>query len=96
MAKSKSLVPVKFKNMLKKLGAALLPDTDKHRFRMDIPSETSDSIYVVSQRISNGNFECGCKGWIFHRKCKHLTAIKPVLEQLNKMLPLEKARKKLK
>jgi len=93
---SKSLIPVKFKSILKKLGAALLPDTDTHRFRMDIPSESSDRIYRVSQRLGNGGYERSCPGWIFrHQPCKHIKAISPVLDQLNKMLPLDKAKMKI-
>ncbi len=96
---SKSLIPVKFKNMLKKLGATLLPDTVTHRFRMDIPSESSDRIYRVSQSTSHKGFECSCPSWLFQKlppsqrtPCKHIRAMSPVLQQLNKLLPLGKRR----
>ena len=103
MKKEKSLVPIKIKRMLKKLGAELLPDTDKYRFRMDIPSETSDRIYKVSQNIDKGFYACGCPAWIFQKAapqdrkpCKHLLAILPVLKQLNKLIPLSVYRKLIK
>lgn len=84
------------KNLFKDLDVVLLPDTNTHRLRMEIQSETSDNVYVVSQRMlkSGGTqFECGCKGWIFKRKCKHLTNMTPMLEQAARLLDGGKAPK---
>ena len=70
--------------IFKDLGVVLLPDTQTHRLRMEIESSSSNNTYVVSQRMKKDGttqFECGCRGWIFHRKCKHLTAMTPALEQ---------------
>ena len=66
------------------LEVRLLPDSNTHRLRMEIDSESSNRVYVVSQRqFKDGGtqFECSCPGWIHHRKCKHLTAMTPALEQ---------------
>jgi hypothetical protein len=75
--------------IFKDMGVVLLPDTATHRLRMEIESESSGNVYVVSQRMKKDGttqFECGCRGWIFHRKCKHLTAMTPALEQAVKLL----------
>src|SRR5437588_9452946 len=40
--------------------------------RMEIRSETSDRIYVVSQHATKRFWGCSCPGWRAHRKCKHL------------------------
>jgi len=40
--------------------------------RMEIRSETSDRIYVVSQHTTKRFWGCSCPGWRAHRKCKHL------------------------
>lgn len=100
---SNSLIPVKIKKLLKKLGAEFLQDTDKYRFRLEIPSESSDRIYRVSQNIEKGYYACGCPAWIFQKAapedrtpCKHLIAMLPVLKQLNKLIPLSVYRKQLK
>lgn len=89
---SKSLVKQSVKSveaLLKEMGVVRLSDTDTHRHRMDIRSESSDKIYRVSQRTSNGSmqWECSCLGWITRRKCKHLTAMMPVLEALASSKP---------
>jgi hypothetical protein len=66
-------------------GVTALPDTNTHYNRMEIPSETSSNIYVVSQARSTGEVQCSCRGWINKRPgrprgCKHVTAIAPLLQ----------------
>ncbi len=63
-------------------GVALLPDEGGYRHRMHVKSETSSRLYVVSQRVSDGEWCCGCRGWISHRRCKHLQAMLPALRRL--------------
>lgn len=72
---------------LEELGVSLLPDSKTHRHRMEIRSESSDRLYVVSQRISNGSmqWECGCMGWIRHRHCKHLDSMAPMLNVMGSL-----------
>jgi hypothetical protein len=41
--------------------------------RIEIKSETSDRVYVVSQHAEKRFWACSCPGWKSHRKCKHLT-----------------------
>lgn len=67
---SNSLVPKK------------LEESTTHRHRFEINSESSDRVYVVSQRKSTGGWECGCRGWIRHRHCKHIATLQPLLEQI--------------
>lgn len=64
------------------LGVNLLPDTKSHRYRMEVNSETSDNIYVVSQTVKSGLWMCSCFGFRRHRHCKHLRAIVPAFERL--------------
>lgn len=40
--------------------------------RIEIRSESSDRIYVVSQHATKRHWGCSCPGWRAHRKCKHL------------------------
>jgi hypothetical protein len=40
--------------------------------RIEIKSESSNRIYVVSQHVSKRYWACSCPGWRAHRKCKHL------------------------
>jgi len=66
-----------------------LPDNKQYTNRFEIMSETSNRVYIISQRKSNGQWCCSCPGWIRWRRCKHLDAIK-------ELIPLmEKRRKKL-
>jgi hypothetical protein len=60
-------------------GATLLPDNVVWKYRMEIKSETSDRIYIVAQRKTDGAWACSCMGWIRFRHCKHLQAMKPAL-----------------
>ena len=65
-------------------GQQMLDDNKTHKNRFYIRSESSDSLYVVSQSKSSGEWQCGCKGWIRHRKCKHLATLKPILIEAQK------------
>ena len=65
-----------------------LPDSKTHENRMEVLSETSDKAYIVSRRKSNGNWECSCFGWIRHRHCKHLDALRPLIEGKEKQKQL--------
>ena len=68
-------------------GAVALPESGTHANRMEIRSESSDRLYVVSQAKSSGEWQCSCPGWIMKRPgkprgCKHLTAMAPALTQI--------------
>jgi hypothetical protein len=65
-------------------GQQMLEDNKTHKNRFYIRSESSDSLYVVSQSKTSGDWQCGCKGWIRHRKCKHLATLKPILIEAQK------------
>ncbi len=45
---------------------------DQWQNRMEIRSETSDRIYVVAQKVSDGTWGCSCPGYKSRRICKHL------------------------
>jgi hypothetical protein len=53
-----------------------LPDTDRHKVRFDIRSESSDSVYRIAFDAAKGAgyWVCSCRGCISHGQCKHLTA----------------------
>jgi hypothetical protein len=40
--------------------------------RIEIKSETSNRLYIVSQHARKRYWGCSCPGWRAHRKCKHL------------------------
>lgn len=65
-------------------GGVMLPDRgDGWINRIQIPSETSTRLYVVSQNTKQGNrFECSCPAWRTRRRCKHLDTMKPLLERM--------------
>jgi hypothetical protein len=50
-------------------------DSDRYVNRFTVPSTTSSSVYLVSQRRTSGEWCCSCRGWITHRHCKHLDDI---------------------
>jgi len=56
-------------------SSALLPDNAQWKHRMQIKSESSGRVYVVSQNKASGGWGCSCPGWITHRTCKHLKAL---------------------
>ncbi|HEY1377730.1 MAG TPA: hypothetical protein VGF55_13105, partial [Gemmataceae bacterium] len=43
--------------------------------RIEIRSETSDRVYVVSQHAEKRYWACSCPGWRSHRKCKHMATL---------------------
>lgn len=61
------------------IGSSMEPDNSAYVNRFKVESSTSDRHYVVSQRRTSGEWCCGCRGWITHRRCKHL---KDILERL--------------
>ena len=76
--------------LFQKKGIETLPDNKTHRFRFEIKSESSNRLYIIAQHKSNLTWGCSCPGWIRHRSCKHLTAISPLLEDVNRVLKLGK------
>jgi hypothetical protein len=70
--------------ILKNKGLSILPDNAQWQNRFEIESQTSDKLYTIAQRKSSGEWACSCFGWIRFRKCKHLTAIMPLIEQAQK------------
>jgi len=81
---------VKANELLKDLGAELLPDSKTHKLRVEIKSSSSNKKYIVSRRDTEvKQWECECLGWRMHtprKPCKHLKAMIPVLEQIQKLL----------
>ena len=61
-------------------GLTKLPNNTLYKNRFEIKSETSNRLYVIAQRKSDGGLTCSCPGWIFNRKCKHTETIKPLLK----------------
>lgn len=61
-----------------------LPDNKLYTNRFEIKSESSDRLYIVAQNKATGNWSCSCMGWLRNRKCKHLTALLPLLESKSK------------
>lgn len=60
-------------------GGQLLADNAQWTNRVQIRSETSDNLYVIAQRKSDGSWGCGCRGWVRHRHCKHLDRFLPAI-----------------
>ena len=65
-------------------GLTILEDNKTHTNRMEVRSESSNRLYVVSQAKASGEWQCSCPGWIMKRAgkprgCKHLGAMMPAL-----------------
>ena len=54
------------------LGCKFLDDNAQWTNRFEIKSETSGNKYIVAQHKTKRHFACSCRGYIRHRKCKHL------------------------
>ena len=52
-----------------------LPDTDGSQHRQHIPSSSGNELYLISQEISSGLWQCSCRGFLSTRNCKHLKAL---------------------
>ena len=68
--------------ILKKGGIdTFLPDDKVWKNKFNVKSASSDSLYVVSQRKTDGEWKCSCFGNRRYGKCKHIETIRPLLEQ---------------
>lgn len=52
-----------------------LPDNSHFKNRFQIRSESSNRLYTIAQSISGKWWGCSCRGWIAHKKCKHLSTL---------------------
>ena len=52
-----------------------LPDNGQWTNRFTVKSQSSNQLYIVAQNKGKRHWGCGCKGWIYHRTCKHLSAL---------------------
>lgn len=68
----------------------LLPDNAQYTNRFEIKSSSSNRLYVIAQNKNTGVWSCGCPGWIIHRKCRHLTSIAPMLENVDNKPEMKK------
>ena len=76
---------------LKSKGLTVLEDNNQYKNRFEIKSESSNRLYVIAQRVSDGELCCSCMGWRrartdgeggYYRKCKHTTTLAPLLAQI--------------
>jgi hypothetical protein len=70
--------------IVREQGLEILPDNAQWKNRFKIESESSNRLYVIAQNKSKGHWGCSCMGWIRNRKCKHLTALQPILDSVSK------------
>lgn len=54
------------------IGSSLEPNNAAWTNRFRIESESSNRVYVVAQRRTDGTWGCGCPGWRHYRHCKHV------------------------
>ncbi len=57
------------------MAEKMLPDNAQWTNRFHIRSATTDSLYTIAQHKSGRHWACSCRGWIRHRKCKHLNGL---------------------
>jgi hypothetical protein len=65
---------------LQRMGAEALPENKGYINRVQIPSSSSDRVYVVAQAKATGQWSCSCPAHIFQKggtrkPCKHLQAL---------------------
>lgn len=70
--------------LVKVPGTVALEDNNTHENRMEVRSESSNRVYIVSRSKANGEWQCSCPGWVMkrpgkERTCKHLQAMLPAL-----------------
>lgn len=56
-------------------ASSKLPDNAAYTNRFKIHSQSSANVYTVAQSKSGRWWSCSCKGWIFHKHCKHLKSL---------------------
>jgi len=52
-----------------------LPNNEQWENRFEITSESSGDIYVIAQNKKKRHWSCSCRGYLIHRKCKHLESL---------------------
>ena len=76
---------------MKTQGLEVLPDNNQYKNRFNIKSESSNRLYVVAQRLSDGEWTCSCPGWIIAKKghngrtCKHIKTLAPMLNAVEEI-----------
>ena len=73
------------------IGSELMPDNKMWVNRFTVESQTSSAVYTVAQRRTDHVWGCSCRGWINHKKCKHLTDILHRLSEVAERAGLEAA-----
>jgi len=71
-------------------GGVVLVDNATHTNRFEIPASSGMRRYLVAQAVTSGEWQCSCPGWVFKKKshdrrCKHLTAMTPVLSKIGQI-----------
>ena len=56
-------------------ASSRMPDNAQWTNRFKIHSESSANVYTVAQNKTGRWWGCSCKGWIFHKHCKHQRAL---------------------
>lgn len=64
------------------LAKEFLPDSHGWTNRFPIRSETSNRLYNIAQRKSDGVWGCSCMSWIRSRTCKHLRNLQPLIDKV--------------
>lgn len=54
------------------IGGELLPDTKVWINRFTVPSDSTNSEYIIAQHRTRRFWACSCRGFTSHQKCKHL------------------------
>ncbi len=63
----------------RRFGAIALLDGKGWKNRIQVRSETSDSLYIVAQRMTDNVWKCSCRGHVSHGRCKHVDTMKDAL-----------------
>lgn len=76
--------------IVKPFGGLVENDNRTHTNRFTVPNSTGARRYMIAQSISTGEWQCSCPGWVFKkeakdRSCKHLKAMRPVLQKISRI-----------
>lgn len=74
--------------LAREVGARALPDDQRYKNKLEIRSESSTRLYVVSWDTATTQWACSCPGWLRFRRCKHIATMRPSLERASKRLAL--------